>query len=160
MPSNISCTQCNRSNGPGLAATWVGNSFVRFVAVLLGRMAGRRKGHGPSPHGPMTSHSMYTTPSRGTRREGVEPKRKHVTRMILQRQVGTWCNGNTSAPHAEGPGFNPQCAHTSAARALCFCSQSSLATNMPSTCGLVAMTSAQHAEGRRFDPGQVYIWHG
>ena len=23
------------------------------------------------------------------------------------------------------------------------------------TCGLVAMTSAQHAEGRQFDPGQV-----
>ena len=26
-----------------------------------------------------------------------------------------------------------------------------------STCGLVAMTSAQHAEGRQFDPGQVYF---
>ena len=26
-----------------------------------------------------------------------------------------------------------------------------------STCGLVAMTSASHAEGRQFDPGQVYI---
>ena len=26
----------------------------------------------------------------------------------------------------------------------------------PSTCGLVAMTSASHAEGRQFDPGQVY----
>ena len=25
------------------------------------------------------------------------------------------------------------------------------------TCGLVAMTSAQHAEGRQFDPGQVYL---
>ena len=24
------------------------------------------------------------------------------------------------------------------------------------TCGLVAMTSAPHAEGRQFDPGQVY----
>ena len=24
------------------------------------------------------------------------------------------------------------------------------------TCGLVAMTSAQHTEGRQFDPGQVY----
>ena len=28
-----------------------------------------------------------------------------------------------------------------------------------STCGLVAMTSASHAEGRQFDPGQVYS-HG
>ena len=27
---------------------------------------------------------------------------------------------------------------------------------LASTCGLVAMTSAQHAEGRQFDPGQVY----
>ena len=26
------------------------------------------------------------------------------------------------------------------------------------TCGLVAMTSASHAEGRQFDPGQVYIF--
>ena len=27
-----------------------------------------------------------------------------------------------------------------------------------STCGLVAMTSASHAEGRQFDPGQVYFF--
>ena len=26
-----------------------------------------------------------------------------------------------------------------------------------STCCLVAMTSASHAEGRQFDPGQVYL---
>ena len=26
-----------------------------------------------------------------------------------------------------------------------------------SSCGLVAMTSASHAEGRQFDPGQVYV---
>ena len=26
------------------------------------------------------------------------------------------------------------------------------------TCGLVAMTSASHAEGRQFDPGQVYLY--
>ena len=26
-----------------------------------------------------------------------------------------------------------------------------------SSCGLVAMTSASHAEGRQFDPGQVYF---
>ena len=26
-----------------------------------------------------------------------------------------------------------------------------------STCGLVAMTSASHDEGRQFDPGQVYV---
>ena len=25
--------------------------------------------------------------------------------------TGTWCSGITSAPHAEGPGFNPQCVH-------------------------------------------------
>ena len=27
------------------------------------------------------------------------------------------------------------------------------------TCGLVAMTSASHAEGHQFDPGQVYAEH-
>ena len=26
-------------------------------------------------------------------------------------RVGTWCSGITSASHAEGPGFNPQCVH-------------------------------------------------
>ena len=26
-------------------------------------------------------------------------------------QPGTWCSGITSASHAEGPGFNPQCVH-------------------------------------------------
>ena len=30
-------------------------------------------------------------------------------------------------------------------------------SNAPGTCGLVAMTSAQHAEGRQFEPGQVYF---
>ena len=25
--------------------------------------------------------------------------------------TGTWCSGITSALHAEGPGFNPQCVH-------------------------------------------------
>ncbi len=29
-------------------------------------------------------------------------------------------------------------------------------TNMASTSGLVAMTSASHAEGRQFNPGEVY----
>ena len=28
--------------------------------------------------------------------------------------MGTWCSGITSAPHAEGPGFNPQCVHIDA----------------------------------------------
>jgi hypothetical protein len=32
-----------------------------------------------------------------------------------------------------------------------------LATLVRSTCGLVAMTSASHTEGRQFDPGQVYF---
>ena len=31
-----------------------------------------------------------------------------------------------------------------------------LIDRLSGTCGLVAMTSAQHAEGRQFDPGQVY----
>ena len=41
---------------------------------------------------------------------------------------------------------------------------SASATSGRSTCGLVAMTSASHAEGRQFDPGQVYdlscFWQG
>ena len=33
-------------------------------------------------------------------------------------------------------------------------------SSISSTCGLVAMTSASHAEGRQFDPGQVYLTIG
>ena len=34
------------------------------------------------------------------------------TRITMHRKdsrMGTWCSGITSASHAEGPGFNPQC---------------------------------------------------
>ena len=51
--------------------------------------------------------------------------------------------------------------HTSEADTEVFCVQKKTMgdTNrvLQSTCGLVAMTSAQHAEGRQFDPGQVYV---
>jgi hypothetical protein len=30
---------------------------------------------------------------------------------VLFLYSGTWCSGITSALHAEGPGFNPQCVH-------------------------------------------------
>ena len=30
---------------------------------------------------------------------------------VQQHQLGTWCSGITSAPHAEGPGFKSQCVH-------------------------------------------------
>jgi hypothetical protein len=43
---------------------------------------------------------------------------------VLFLYSGTWCSGITSALHAEGPGFNPQCVHRSFAlsryTALCF----------------------------------------
>ena len=48
-------------------------------------------------------------------------------------------------------------------RALCPCPANPTNTvvtvfevSIASTCGLVAMTSASHAEGRQLDPGQVY----
>ena len=31
--------------------------------------------------------------------------------VIVSYVRGTWCSGITSASHAEGPGFNPQCVH-------------------------------------------------
>ena len=31
--------------------------------------------------------------------------------VTLDAYRGTWCSGITSAPHAEGPGLNPQCVH-------------------------------------------------
>ena len=38
---------------------------------------------------------------------------KHVSVYVLSIPVkGTWCSGITSASHAEGPGLNPQCVHT------------------------------------------------
>ena len=30
---------------------------------------------------------------------------------MIEKSSGTWCSGITSASHAEGPGFNPQCVH-------------------------------------------------
>jgi hypothetical protein len=30
---------------------------------------------------------------------------------VFPVHMGTWCSGITSALHAEGPGFNPQCVH-------------------------------------------------
>ena len=39
------------------------------------------------------------------------------------------------------------------------CSRKARQSLSASTCGLVAMTSASHAEGRQFDPGQVYFFH-
>ena len=42
-------------------------------------------------------------------------KRKCVLNSSNARAIhmhaGTWCSGITSALHAEGPGFNPQCVH-------------------------------------------------
>ena len=36
-----------------------------------------------------------------------------VFKNTLQQSTGTWCSGITSASHAEGSGFNPQCVHHS-----------------------------------------------
>ena len=33
---------------------------------------------------------------------------------VFPVHTGTWCSGITSALHAEGPGFNPQCVHFAA----------------------------------------------
>ena len=41
---------------------------------------------------------------------------------------------------------------------LCYAAFVLLAIMSNGTCGLVAMTSASHAEGRQFDPGQVYTY--
>ena len=38
------------------------------------------------------------------------PKRNSCVKAVL----GTWCSGTTSALHAEGPGFNPQCVNFAA----------------------------------------------
>ena len=39
----------------------------------------------------------------------VELKIEFKTRKTKNFAQGTWCSGITSASHAEGPGFNPQC---------------------------------------------------
>ena len=41
---------------------------------------------------------------------------------------------------------------------MCIPMCSCMSLGIGSTCGLVAMTSASHAEGRQFDPGQVYFF--
>ena len=51
-----------------------------------------------------------------------KPGHNHRARLVRisakARQAGTWCSGITSAPHAEGPGFNPQCVHCTKQRSL------------------------------------------
>ena len=40
----------------------------------------------------------------------------YVRKYVLGEKrppLGAWCSGITSASHAEGPGFNPQCVHFS-----------------------------------------------
>ena len=37
----------------------------------------------------------------------------NIKRWMQFLTEGTWCSGITSASHAEGPGFNPQCVHFS-----------------------------------------------
>ena len=46
--------------------------------------------------------------------------------------------------------------HTSSHASLATSSMGKPQMNKHGTSGLVAMTSASHAEGRQFDPGQVY----
>ena len=90
---------------------------------------------------------------------------------------GVWRNGSASDSRSEGWEFESLCPHAcSAFSYLIICIAvgtcwvlgawaarrnrmltSYLGYTMhTSTCGLVAMTSASHAEGRQFDPGQVY----
>ena len=60
------------------------------------------------------------------------------------------------------PSFGQAKLHRKCCTAFRKCVHWSLSTKVQvqrSTCGLVAMTSASHAEGRQFDPGQVYaLW--
>ena len=70
----------------------------------------------------------------------------------------------TSASHAEGRQFDPGQVYVFCFIAFApkqptgvFADMSKIAS-FSGTCGLVAMTSAQHAEGRQFDPGQVYVF--
>ena len=51
----------------------------------------------------------YLLGSPGTQRCWIfSVKRRDTISSLLK---GTWCSGITSAPHAEGPGLKPQCAH-------------------------------------------------
>ena len=49
-------------------------------------------------------------PRRKSQTKTSNPKRNSCVKAVL----GTWCSGNTSALHAEGPGFNPHCVNFAA----------------------------------------------
>ena len=115
---------------------------------------------------------------------GVLSEAAHIgAEVIIQaQQKELWCSGITQAFQAGGPGSIPG---TLACHSTCnislatdrfdstphFGPGSQQALMWPTgyyaslggttkrgfgTCGLVAMTSASHTEGRHFDPGQVY----
>ena len=71
----------------------------------------------------------------------------HATSVIPRLRAHRLDWNGSSAGHAEPPHTAPQS---------CFAGLPRLPPAHRSTCGLVAMASASHAEGRQFDPGQVY----
>ena len=72
------------------------------------------------------------------------PRRSKASYHFALVPVGTWCSGITSASHAEGPGFNPQCVQLCLCVLICFPEQS-----LPSWCvsdtARVAVQEGLHA---------------
>ena len=74
---------------------WLGKDYHAFPAHA--RQVCHQPGLG---HGPTTSHSPWS------RRVAWASSVR-----ISESQLGTWCSGLTSTPHAESPGFKSQCVH-------------------------------------------------
>ena len=85
------------------------------------------------------------------------------THIQTQAAGHLWTNGPSPEPHLQEvpASILAKCAPSAQVHiGLKVCARSKWSTDKKSgTCGLVAMTSASHAEGRQFDPGQVYSWY-
>ena len=107
---------------------------------------------------------------------------KTQTHALACDSLAEWSKALASGASPQGRGFEPHSSHQVAAggpldlglntlfraghagnaraRNTCITILQTGSAISVSTCGLVAMTSASHAEGRQFDPGLVYFSAG
>ena len=86
----------------GRAASASGDSSRLACGLELRRIASRS-----STRRRQRNRSSLQSPRRIAARSSL-PQRSSCSSQTVE---GTWCSGITSASHAEGPGFNPQCVH-------------------------------------------------
>ena len=115
-------------------------------AMCLQRQGGRKHGAATQCESPVCDNVIrYTWPGSNWRPSACEAD-VIATRPQVRCLSDRW-NDLVATYHTTRPSPASPISHRQAAKGA--------SRSLTCTCGLVAMTSAQHAEGRQFDPGQV-----